>query len=94
MTFNITDISLTDVIGTLGVALIVLGYFNVQSGRWSHRDMILPLVNLCGSLMVLVSLYDSPNLPSILIEVIWTLISLYGLWHVYRLKRKNKEKDQ
>ena len=42
-------------------------------------DWRFPVANLAGALLLLVSLYDAWNLPSVVIETFWALISLYGL---------------
>jgi ABC-type Co2+ transport system permease subunit len=74
-------------LGTLGVMLLVVAYFFMQSGRWTHHNVRLPLTNLCGAVLILISLMDSPNTPSILIEIVWISISLYGIVKIWRQKR-------
>lgn len=78
---------LTDIIGTIGVGLIVYAYFRVQAGHWRHDMPRLPLTNLIGAICVLISLMRTPNLPSIVIECIWVAISLFGLWRIYGRRR-------
>jgi hypothetical protein len=46
----------------------------VTAGDWRF-----PAANLAGALLLLVSLYDQWNLPSVVIECFWAAISLYGL---------------
>jgi ABC-type Co2+ transport system permease subunit len=75
-----------DFFGTLGVILLVIAYFFMQSGRWTHMNIRLPLTNLCGAVLILISLMDSPNMPSILIELVWITISGYGVWKIWRRK--------
>jgi hypothetical protein len=79
--------TLPDILGTLGVALLVMAYFCMQSGKWTHDNIRLPLTNLCGAVLILISLLDSPNMPSILIEIVWISISLYGIWKIRRIKK-------
>ncbi len=65
--------------GVLGTALIVAAYFANQSGKLPSDDRRYPLANLVGSLMILASFYSAWNLPAALIEVLWAVVSLYGL---------------
>ncbi len=69
----------SSVLGYLGAAQIAVGYFLNQHGRLRSTDWRYPALNLLGSAMVMVSLAFHPNLPSILIEVFWSAISVYGI---------------
>ena len=55
------------------------GYFLNQKGRLRSEDWRFPAMNLLGSVLVIVSLFYHPNLPSAAIEVFWSLISIYGI---------------
>ena len=65
--------------GFVGVAVIVVAYFANQQGWLSSEDWRFPAANLVGSLLILASLWTAWNAPSVVIEVIWAAISLYGL---------------
>ena len=65
--------------GFVGVAIIVTAYFTNQQGWLSSEDWRFPAANLLGSLLILTSLWTAWNAPSVVIEVIWSAISLYGL---------------
>jgi len=65
--------------GILGAGVLVLAYFGNLQGWLASSDWRLPSVNLAGSLLILVSLYSAWNLPSVVIELFWASISLYGL---------------
>ncbi len=80
--------SFVDIIGIIGVGLVVIAYFYVQSGKWRSDDIIFPITNLLGALAILVSLYENPNIPSIIIEFIWIGISLYGIWRIKTTEKK------
>ena len=66
-------------IGYLGVVLILLCYFLLQAKRMNAQMPLYSWINLLASLMVLLSLYYHPNWPSIVIEVAWISISIYGI---------------
>jgi hypothetical protein len=76
-----------EIIGYAGTLLIALGYFANQAGRLASTDWRFPALNLVGSLAVLVSLAYEPNRPSIVIELFWCAISLFGLVRNLRLRR-------
>lgn len=68
-----------DVIGYVGVAMILVAYGLVQFEKLNPAELIYPILNTCGAAAVLVSLYFSPNWPSIVIEVAWLTIGVSGL---------------
>jgi len=69
----------TEILGVIGVGLIVLSYFLLQTGRMSSRDAWFSIANAGGSSLIIVSLISNFNLSAFLIEVFWLIISLYGL---------------
>lgn len=71
--------AVSGIVGFAGAALVILAYFLNQSGRLPSESWRFPAVNLLGSALVLVSLFYHPNAPSVVIEVFWSSISIYGL---------------
>ena len=68
-----------DIVGVIGVALMLFAYAGGQLGR---LDMTRPpalLMNLCGALMVLWSLAFKFNLSAVLMEGAWALVAAFGL---------------
>jgi uncharacterized membrane protein len=78
--------SIYELCGFIGVALLVYAYLRLQTGKWRGDIWQYPATNLSGALLILVSLYETPNIPSIAIELVWISISLYGLWRCWRMK--------
>jgi hypothetical protein len=66
-------------IGLTGVAIILVAYFANQRRWLSSEDWRFPAANLVGSLLIMVSLYAEWNLPSVVVELCWIAISVYGL---------------
>jgi hypothetical protein len=66
-------------IGFVGALVVVLAYWANQADRLPSHDWRFPAANLGGSILILVSLYDAWNWPSVVIELFWATISIYGL---------------
>jgi len=73
-------------LGYVGAGLIILAYFLNQNGQLASADWRFPAMNLAGSALVLVSLTTNLNWPSVVIEVFWASISVYGIWKARALK--------
>lgn len=73
--------------GIVGAGCFIIAYFATVQGWWSVRDWRFPAANLLGALLMLVSLCDQWNLPSVVIECFWAMISLYGLARSLRGRR-------
>jgi hypothetical protein len=69
--------------GTLGSFLIIGAYFSNQQGWVESRTLPYLALNLIGSLLITLSLLESWNLPSLVIEVFWMLISGYGIVRLF-----------
>lgn len=68
-----------DVIGILGVLVIVIAYILMQIDRIDPKGFYFSLWNTLGAIMILVSLLYAWNLASFVMEVIWFSISLFGM---------------
>ncbi|GHA85682.1 hypothetical protein GCM10009069_06120 [Algimonas arctica] len=79
--------TLPDLIGLIGVSLILCAYWGVQTDRLPAQDWRFSAVNGSGALLIMVSLYFTFNLASFVIEVFWLLISGYGLWKAWRRRQ-------
>lgn len=77
-----------DVVGNVGVALIIGSYFLIQIGRMSATSLSYSLVNLLGAACILYSLLFEFNMSAFLVEVFWLLISFVGLGRIYLDKRR------
>jgi len=80
--------ALHNVIGNIGVVLIVGTYFLVQIGRMSAVQLPYISLNGLGALLILYSLWFDFNLSAFLIEIIWFLISLIGIGRVLVLRKR------
>jgi len=74
-----STVELHEIVGTVGVSLILLCYFLIQTGKMSAGNLPYSVINITGALMILYSLYFEFNFASVLIESFWVLISLIGV---------------
>jgi hypothetical protein len=68
-----------DFVGNLGVVCVLGTYLSLQMGRLALNGLMYSLINGLGALLILVSLFFNFNLSSFTIEVVWLLISAYGI---------------
>ena len=66
-------------IGLVGVGFILVAYFANQQRWLRSEDWRYPFANLVGAVLILVSLVFEWNFPSVVIEVFWAIISVYGM---------------
>ncbi|MEM9668121.1 MAG: hypothetical protein AAF950_04275 [Pseudomonadota bacterium] len=78
-----TGFSFPEIIGYVGVALILVAYAGIQSGRLAVDTLSYPLLNGIGAVGILFSLIFHPNIPSIVIEIAWLAISVFGIFRYF-----------
>ena len=79
--------SIPDVVGLVGVALLIVTYAMLQFDRIDPKGFWYSFNNMIVAVLVTVSLLYSFNLASMVIEVFWFSLSVYGIWNYFR-KRK------
>jgi hypothetical protein len=83
----LNEVGISDVIGLIGVALLITTYALLQFDRIDPKGFWYSFNNMIVAILVTVSLLYSFNLASMVIEVFWFGLSVYGIWNYYR-KRK------
>lgn len=71
---------ITDLIGLVGVLLVVIAYFFLQTSRWASTSLAYSGFNALGAAMIVYSLLFKWNLSAFVMEGTWLLLSLYGVW--------------
>ena len=77
---------LLDVVGNLGVVILMATYLMLQLNRIRSDELTYSLLNAIGASLVIISLLVDFNLSALLMEVFWVLISLLGIYRYFRLK--------
>jgi len=76
--------SLTDLLGNIGVVLITIDYLLLQLNRISSNSLSYSLLNAVGAGLIILSLIFNFNLSAFIMEAIWVVISLFGLYRYFR----------
>jgi hypothetical protein len=71
--------TLPDILGVAGVGMTLVAYALAQLGRLRVDRAPSLLMNLVGSLLILLSLSFTFNLSAVLMEAAWGLVALFGL---------------
>ncbi len=76
--------SFTDFLGNVGVVLITIDYLLLQLNRISSNSLSYSLLNAVGAGLIIISLLFNFNLSAFIMEAIWVVISLFGLYRYFR----------
>ena len=79
MTYN-------DLMGTIGVGLILFAYFLNTSRLLNSDSKMFYVLNIIGSLLACYASYLISYLPFIILEGTWALVSIYGLMKTMKIK--------
>lgn len=71
-----------EIIGLLGVAIVLVAYFMLASRRWTSNDMPYPVTNIIGTCLILYSLTFDMNIPSIVAQIVWIGISVAAVLRI------------
>jgi hypothetical protein len=86
MSMNIT-IDWTVIVGLVGMIITLIAYFLLQAQKLHGNGLVYQLMNAVGALGVALSLlFGTFNLPAFLLEVIWLVISIYGIVVARRIR--------
>lgn len=69
----------TDLVGIVGLVAILAGYSMVSLNRWKSADFRFHLLNFIGAVAILISLVNAWNLPTLVMEICWGSISIFGM---------------
>lgn len=76
---------LLDLLGNIGVLLLMAAYLLLQLNRLSAASLTYSLLNFIGASLIILSLLSNFNLSAFVVEVFWVLISILGIVRYFRL---------
>lgn len=66
-------------IGTLGAALILLGFYRTSIGRWTNKSFWYELDNLVGASLLMVYNLNREAHISVVLDIVWVVVALRGI---------------
>jgi hypothetical protein len=75
-----------DLIGTIGVALILLAYFLNTASLIIKNGKLFYVMNIIGAALATYASFLIDYWPFVILEATWTLVSIYGLMRVMKIK--------
>ena len=78
----------SDFVGNIGVALLIGTFAMLQFDKINAKGFWYSFNNLIVAILLMINLYFKPNLSSIIIEVFWILLSIYGLVKYFKSRSK------
>ena len=75
-----------DLIGTIGVAIILLAYFLNTASIIERNGRLFYVLNIIGAALATYASYLINYWPFVILEATWTLVSIYGLMRVMKIK--------
>jgi hypothetical protein len=82
-----------DIVGSIGVATIILTYILLQTGRLKSESLAYSVLNGLGAGLIVFSLFYSFNFSAFVVESLWVLISVYGIINYFLKRRTATGKD-
>lgn len=67
------------IVGILGTLVVLLAFYLLQAQKLHGNGLPYQLMNAVGSAAIIVSLIYAFNLASMLLEIAWLIISVYGM---------------
>jgi hypothetical protein len=69
-------------VGILGVLLGMLNYWLMVSGRVCCHGPVYLGINVAACVLTLLSLFEQFNLPTLMINLFYGGVSIWGLWRL------------
>jgi len=85
--------AISDLIGMVGVSLVLIAFSLLNLNKLTSHHMIYQMMNLIGSVFLLFSLCFHWNLSSVVIEIAWMTISVFGILRILKARRVVREKS-
>ena len=78
------------IIGLVGAGLVLAAYGLLSSGKLRADDLRYQLINISGTIGLLLSLIVQYNRPALVLNGFWLAIGLVGLVRILRIRKAGR----
>jgi len=78
--------SYNDIVGTVGVGLILIAYYLNTEGMIIKNGKSFYVMNIIGAALACYASWLIGYIPFLVLEGAWTLVSIYGLMKTMKIK--------
>jgi len=71
--------NLADIIGSIGIVILLIAFFLNLFGYLEKDSVWYSLLNVVGATLAGIASYLIPYWPFFVLEIIWTIVSIFGL---------------
>ncbi len=82
--------SIFTLVGFIGIAINLIAYAMLSSGRLKASEARYQLMNITGTVCILLSLVAQWNLPAFIANLAWLLIGLLSLARILWLAKRSR----
>ena len=76
------------IIGSTGATLILIAFILEQTHRWKDTSLKYDLVNLVGSVLLIIYAILLRSWPFLILNTVWALVSLRDCWNDVRKTKR------
>jgi len=78
-----------DVMGWIGALLILTAYALISFGKVKGNSVKYQLLNIFGSIFLVINTYYYGAIPSTLVNIIWAIIAFFAIFAIVKKYGKN-----
>jgi len=75
-----------DIVGSIGVGIILIAYYLNTAGLITRNGKLFYVLNIIGAAVACYASWLIDYWPFIVLEGMWTLVSIYGLMGTMKIK--------
>jgi hypothetical protein len=77
-----------EIVGWIGAVLVLGAYVLVSTGKLTGRSPVFQSMNAVGAAFFVLNTWWHGAMPSMVLNVIWSVIGFVALWRFYLARRK------